>query len=151
LGRILIIAGLANCGFGIILAGKPTTDAVIWWIASGVLVAIYAFFYVIKVVRARARGKGVRYTVPDPVPRTEYGAGEGYEMNPYTAPTMPLVGQAARPGWYTPPRKFEQDRNVEESEPVYLDQDPEPYDPPRRGFVDTEPVQRYASPSGRRE
>jgi hypothetical protein len=149
LGRILIIGGLANCGFGIILAGKPTIDAIIWWAASGVLVAIYAFFYVIKVIRARGRGKGVQYTVPGA--RPEYAAGDSYEMNPYMAPTMPLVGQAAGPGYYAPPRRFEQDRRMEGSEPVYGDQDPEPYDPPRRGFVDAEPVQRYDSPSGQRE
>lgn len=123
--------------------------AIIWWIASGVLIAIYAFFYVIKVVRARGRGKGVRYTVPGAAPG--YAAGEGYEMNPYVAPTMPLVGQAAAPGYYTPPRRFEPNRQMEETEPVFADQDPEPYDPPRRGFMDAEPIQRYGSPSGRRE
>jgi len=155
LGRTVILCGLANCGFGLIVAGRPTSSAIIWWICSGALAGLYFFFYVcVAIVRRRREkwsGKGT-YTPPGAGPTRYGGAGEGYEMNPYTAPTAPLVGQAAVPGYYTPPR-FEPDRTREVPGPGerYMDEDPEPYDPPRRQFQDTEPVQRYGSPSGRKD
>ena len=143
LGRILILCGLANCGFGIVAAGKPIHYAIIWWIGCGVLAGLYFFFYVCVAIIRRRRDKWSKgaYTAPGEPP---------YEMNPYQGPTAPLVGQAAVPGYYSPPR-FEPDRAREGPlATTFSDQEPEPYDPPRRQFQD-EPIQRYGSPSGRRD
>lgn len=47
LGRILILCGLANCGFGFPVSNVQYKWAVLWWICSGILVALYLIAYII--------------------------------------------------------------------------------------------------------
>ena len=146
LGRTTILCGMANCGFGILAAGRPLRYAIIFWIVCGGLATIYFFAYVILAfVRRRASKHGsVAYT-PAPGP---------YELNPYQGSQVNLLpnqpgGGAAQ--YYQPPAggvpgRYEPDRF--DGGDRYMDRPPEPYDPPRRQF--DEPVQRYGSPSGQR-
>jgi hypothetical protein len=134
---------MANCGFGILLTGRPLRYAIIFWIVCGGLAGLYFFLYVIMAIVRRRTGKhaGVAYT-PAPGP---------YELNPYQGSQVNLIpgqqpGSAPR---YPPPvsGRYEPDR-YDTEEHGYMDQPPEPYDPPRRQFDD--PVQRFGSPSGQR-
>ena len=138
LGRVTILSGLANCGFGIIAAGEPTKYAFIFWIGSGILATLYFGAYIIHAFIQRRRG-GVKYSPATPGP---------YELDPYQGSRVNLVSQpgppeasvysAPPPG--TIPGRYEPDRYDDR----FQERDPEPYDPPRRQF--DEPVQRYGSP-----
>jgi hypothetical protein len=42
LGRLLILAGLANCGTGLLLANVARTGVIAWYVVFGVLAGAYA-------------------------------------------------------------------------------------------------------------
>lgn len=63
LGRVLILCGLANCGFGLLIAQVSLHWAIIWWIASGGLALLYFFFYVVMALCQR-RAKNKARVVP---------------------------------------------------------------------------------------
>jgi hypothetical protein len=145
LGRVVIIAGLLNCGFGVVRAGHPWQWAFIWWIASGVLVMLYfGFSVIIALIQRRTKRRPNRrnYTAP-PSP--------GYPLDTLHGSRVNLVNNPAEPAWYVPPARtpdsatgrYEPDRY--ESIERYEDQPPEPYDPPRRQFTDPIPRRESAS------
>ena len=144
LGRTTILCGMANCGFGLLAAGRPLRYAIIFWIVCGALAVIYFFAYVILAFIRRRAGKhgGVAYT-PAPGP---------YELNPYQGSQVNLLPgqpQGSAPRYSPPlPGRYEPDR-YDSGDNRYVDRPPEPYDPPRRQFED--PVQRFGSPSGQRQ
>lgn len=78
LGRTLILCGLANCGFGLLLAGVSSHWALIWWIATGSLAGVYFFAYAIHAFLRRRRGKlaGDNFGGPR----------AAYELPPYAGP-----------------------------------------------------------------
>lgn len=145
---------MANCGFGILAAGQPLKDAIIFWIGCGVLAALYFSAYIILALVRRRTGKHgeVAYTPATPGP---------YELHTYEGSQVNLINQPGRseaPIYYPPPSssgipgRYEPDRYDER----FQDRgSPEPYDPPRRQLDDPiqrqgSPVPRYGSPSGSR-
>jgi hypothetical protein len=149
LGRTVILCGLANCGFGIIAAGKPVHYAILWWIGSGVLAGLYfTASIILAFIRRREKHSAVKYG-PAPTP-------EPFELNTYQGSQINLLNQPSAPGYSSPPGRYEQDRYEQDryeqdrhdpdrygAGERYTDQAPEPYDPPRRQF---EPVPRSGSP-----
>lgn len=123
LGRILILCGMVNCGFGLLAAGRPFSDAIIWWTGCGILAGIYfAFSPILVFIRRRQTGKhtGVAYGRA-PMPG-------GYELNPYEGSRVNLINNAAVPGLataYTPPTAGEIPGRYE----------PDPYDA-GKGYMD---------------
>jgi hypothetical protein len=58
-GRITIISGLVNCGFGLRLAYVEWKYVIIWWGVCGALVIAYVVIYVVTVViRSQTRPAG---------------------------------------------------------------------------------------------
>ena len=57
LGRVVIIGGLINCGFGFPLANVKMEWAIVWWGISGVVILLYASYFVwFEWFRISARG-----------------------------------------------------------------------------------------------
>lgn len=143
LGRSIIIAGLLNCGFGLIIAGHPWQWAFIWWIASGILAILYfGMSVIIMLIRRRSKQRSRGGYQPPPSP--------GYPLDEYHGSRVNLVNNPAESSWYVPPTprgpetvsgRYESGRY--DSIERYEDQPPDPYDPPRRQFTD--PVPRRGS------
>ena len=58
LGRILILCGMANCGFGFPLSNVEFRWAVVWWICCAILAAFYLIASVILALKG-ARAKSI--------------------------------------------------------------------------------------------
>jgi hypothetical protein len=75
LGRILILCGMANCGFGFPISNVELRWAIIWWICCGIIAVSYFLAYVILALRqGRETVKSAHpsnETLVAPVPGTE--------------------------------------------------------------------------------
>jgi hypothetical protein len=94
LGRVLIVFGLANCGFGLILANVARMYAYIWWAVCGGLVIVYAAVSILRNMSfANRHGKGEAYG---------NASGPGYsperwkQAETYTAYELPVRGSPNR-------------------------------------------------------
>src|SRR5579862_5358619 len=89
LGRLIIILGLANCGFGLILADVATKYAIIWWCVCGALAILYAALSVLRnLSAARRSGVGESFgtaTGPGYSPQ-RWKQAEAYEMSRRVSP-----------------------------------------------------------------
>jgi len=59
LGRVTIICGMINCGFGLLLVPVKVEWAIIWWVGCGVITMIYISAQILLRVRSlkEIRGK----------------------------------------------------------------------------------------------
>ena len=127
LGRTLILCGLANCGFGLLLANVASKWAIIWWIGSGVLALTYlGVSLIVKVIRKRARRKqseeqfgtvaynGVTYSTADGHELSGIQPYSNYVPTPGNRPSTPRVypetnvaEQYWQGGQYDPPIRYD--------------------------------------------
>lgn len=95
LGRILILCGLANCGFGLPLSDVQFKWAVIWWICCGILALLYVVAYIILVLihgRETANQSNEISSAPAPGREMQLQANTGndnYRYYPGSAPRYP--------------------------------------------------------------
>jgi hypothetical protein len=96
LGRILIVTGLVNCGFGLILAGVGWTQAIIWWSITGAGVLMYIVAYMIMSTIHRATKKALP-------PAAYVRPGDNYELgNVHIPPSYSRAGPVEPRGYREP-------------------------------------------------
>jgi hypothetical protein len=109
LGRILILCGMVNCGFGFPLSDVQFRWAVIWWICCGILAALYLLAYIIlALIQERNAAKGINQSnetsfAPTPSRGMEPQANTVYDLyRYYPGYASPLRHQQNTPDQYQP-------------------------------------------------
>lgn len=81
LGRLTILGGLVNCGFGLVLAFVDWKYVILWWIICGVLAIGYAVASVVTFkYRAKKAGEPFGNTNGKMFSPERYKRAESYEM-----------------------------------------------------------------------
>jgi hypothetical protein len=140
LGRTLILCGIANCGFGMLLAGVGIHWVIIFWAICGGLAVCYFFAYVIlrfcqRRMKRMTKGQA-EYGLED------FPRGGGARSDAYAGPGgvyVPLDSTQVVSEGFT---------RYGSSERLTVSAAPAPYDPPRQ--FDEPAEGPYSTPPGSR-